>query len=101
MNEFQKMFLDILISLDMVNSVSGSLVYSDVGGARGIDDLPVSPDEVNPYLWGEIFMRAVYLNPPLFEKVIPDNAFEIPDSYVETFWSIVGLAASYRVVSQS
>lgn len=101
MNEFQKLFLDILIKLDLVYSLNGNLIFHDVGGARGIDDIPGSPDEVSPYLWGVIFMRAVYLNPTLFQDVIPDKAFEIPDLFVETFWNVVNEFASRRVISQS
>lgn len=101
MNEFQKLFLDILVNLDMVYSLNGKLVYHDIGGTRGIDDLPSSPDEVNPYLWGDIFMRAAYLNPSLFQEMIPDKAFEIPESFVETFWNVVGEVANRRIASQS
>lgn len=101
MNEFQKMFLDILIKLDMVYRLNGNLVFADADGPRGIDDIPGSADEVSPHMWGNIFMRAVYLNPSLFAEVIPDKAFSIHDIFHETFWDIVNEVASRRVVSQS
>lgn len=101
MNEFQKLFLDILIKLDLVNSLGGNLVFPDVGGARGIGDIPGSPDEVSPYLWGEIFMRAAYLKPSLLQDVIPDKASHIPETFIETFWNTVEEVAGRRVASQS
>lgn len=101
MNAFQKLLLDIMVSLNMVYSLNGSLVYYDASGTRGIDDMPGTPDEVSPWLWGEIFMRAVYLNPSLLNAVIYDRPFEIQPSYIETFWNLVSDVANTRVVSQS